>query len=205
MTHGREEVLVVPRPVLLEDGLFVGMRPPDPKYLERIRRGGVYRPRDQVEDDPSFKQVIPYVVVRRGDEVFLFQRLRRGGEARLYGLYSVGVGGHVSRSDGAAGDPVEAGLARELREEVEFSAPWEVRWVGVLNDERNPVSAVHFGLVYEATTAGEVRVREQGVLRGAFVPVQEAVAYYDRMETWSQLVVDGFGWRRNEWGWTLRS
>ncbi len=195
MTHGREEVLVVPRALLLGDGVFVGMRPPNPKYLGRIRSGGVYRPRHEVEDDPTFKQIIPYVVVRRGDEVFLFQRLRRGGEARLHGLYSIGVGGHVSRADGAGGDPLRAGLARELAEEVECSGPWAVRWVGVLNDERNPVSAVHFGVVYEATTQGDVRVREREVLRGGFVPVREAVSYYDRMETWSQLVVEGLGWK----------
>jgi len=190
-----EEVLVVPRDVLLPEGAFTGLRPPDAAYLQRIRERGFYRRRGEVEEDPSVKQVIPYVVVRRGGEVFLFRRLGRGGEPRLHQLYSVGVGGHIHRPDGADGDPVEAGLVREVEEELEFTAPWEVRWVGVLNDERNPVSAVHFGLLFEARTAGEVRVREREVLEGRFVPVAEAVEYYSRMESWSQLVVEGLGWK----------
>jgi predicted NUDIX family phosphoesterase len=190
-----EEVLVVPRDVLLPEGAFTGLRPPDEAYLRRIRQRGFYRRRAEVEDDPSLKQVIPYVVVRRGGEVFLFRRLGRGGEPRLYQLYSVGVGGHIHRADGGDGDPVEAGLVREVEEELEFTAPWEVRWVGVLNDECNPVSAVHFGLVFEANTAGEVRVRERDILEGRFVPVAEAVEYYPRMESWSQLVVEGLGWK----------
>ncbi|MCS7235882.1 MAG: NUDIX domain-containing protein [Armatimonadota bacterium] len=194
MSKMDEEVLVVPRGVLLGGSPFTGMRPPEERYLRRIREHGTYRRRGDVEEDRSFKQVIPYVVVRRGDEVFLFRRLGRGGEARLHHLYSVGVGGHISRAD-VRDDPVQAGLARELEEELEFSTPWTARWIGVLNDERNAVSAVHFGLVYEARTAGEVRVREREVLEGRFVPLAEAVWYYDRMESWSQLVVDGLGWR----------
>lgn len=190
-----EEVLVVPRGVLLREGAFVGLRPPDEEYLRRIREHGFYRPRWEVEEDPSLKQVIPYVVVRRGEEVLLFRRTRGGGERRLYDLYSVGVGGHVRRSDAGGGDPIEAGLARELDEELNFFGPRTVRWVGVLNDERNAVSAVHFGLVYEARTAAEVRVREEDALQGGFVPVAEALRYYDRMESWSQLVVEGLGWK----------
>ncbi len=193
-----EEVLVVPRAVLLTSGPFTGMRGPDEAVLRVIRDRGVYRRRADVEEDPSLKQVIPYVVVRRGDEVFLFRRLGQGSEARLHDRYSIGVGGHIRRADGDDGDPVQAGMVRELEEELVFSAPWTARWVGVLNDERNPVSAVHFGLVYEAQTTGEVRVREEGVLAGGFVPLREAVRYYDRMETWSQLVIDGLGWYRSE-------
>lgn len=191
-----EEVLVVPRNALLGQGAFVGLRPPGEGYLQAVQRYGFYRRRGDVEEDPSLKQVIPYGVVRRGGEVFLFQRLRLGGETRLHHRYSVGVGGHIRRADGQGGDPVYAGLVRELTEELEFTTPWEVRWVGVLNDDRNPVSAVHFGLVYEVRTTGGVRVREEGVLEGHFVPLEEVVRYYDRMETWSQLVVDGLGWRR---------
>ncbi len=191
-----EEVLVVPRDVLLPEGAFTGLRAPEEAYLRRIRQRGFYRRRGEVEEDPSLKQVIPYVVVRRGEEVFLFRRLGRGGEPRLHELYSVGVGGHIRRADGGEGDPVEAGLVRELEEELEFTAPWTVRWLGVLNDERNPVSAVHFGLVYEVRTSGEVRVREEEVLRGGFVPVADVLSYYERMETWSQLVVEGLGWKQ---------
>ncbi len=204
-----EEVLVVPRRELLRQGAFTGLRPPEEVYLHTIRARGFYRRRGDVEEDLSLKQVIPYLVVRWDDRVFLFRRLAQGSEVRLHHLYSVGVGGHIHRADVGGGDPVEAGLARELEEELELTAPWTARWVGVLNDERNPVSAVHFGLVYEVLTRGPVRVREEGVLEGGFVSVAEALQHYDRMETWSQLVVDGLGWREAAGeaasGWTPRS
>ncbi len=191
-----EEVLVVQRAALLGNEVFTGLRPPDPVYVQRIRQHGLYRRRAEVEEDPRFKQIIPYGVVRRGDEVFVFQRLGGGGEARLHHLYSLGVGGHINRADVGEEDPLEVGMERELEEELEFLGPREVRWIGVLNDDRNPVSAVHFGLVYEVHTSGEVRVREKEVLRGGFVPVKDVPSYYERMETWSQLVVEGLGWKQ---------
>lgn len=190
-----EEVLVVPRNTLLAEGTFCGMRPPLPVYLERIRSGAFFRRRGAVEDDPSLKQIIPYVVVRRGETIFLFRRTDRGGDVRLHHRYSIGIGGHVNRSDVAGVDPIEAALAREAEEELVFQRPWTARLVGVLNDDRNPVGRVHFGLVYEAHTDGEVSVRETDVLAGAFVPVSVVREQYDRMETWSQLVMEGMGWR----------
>ncbi|MCS7172007.1 MAG: NUDIX domain-containing protein [Armatimonadetes bacterium] len=193
MTGPEEEVLVVPRERLFAGDCFEGLRWQGlADFLERIRRHGTFRPRGEVEEDPSWKQIIPYAVVRRGKEVFLFRRTDRGGDARLHHLYALGVGGHVNRQD--TGDPLEAGLQRELGEELEFTAPWQARMVAVLNDESTPVSRVHFGLVYEVRTAGDVRVRETQTLVGGFVPVERLRDYYPWMESWSQRVVEGFRW-----------
>ncbi len=188
-----EEVFVVPREALFAGSPFEGMRWEGVEgLLSRIRSCGFFRRRGEVEEDPSLKQIIPYAVVRRGREVFLFRRTDRGGDARLHHLYSIGVGGHINSQD--AGDPIEAGLRREVEEELVFAAPWTAQLVGVLNDERTPVSRVHFGLVYEIWTTGDVRVREVGRLVGGFVPIERLRAFYDRMEGWSQLVVEGMGW-----------
>ncbi|MDR5708850.1 MAG: NUDIX domain-containing protein [Armatimonadota bacterium] len=193
MTGPEEEVLVVPRERLFAGDCFEGLRRRGiPEFLGRIRRYGAFRRRGEVEEDPSYKQIIPYAVVRRGEEVFLFRRTDRGGDARLYHRYAIGVGGHVNRQD--AGDPIETGLRRELGEELEFTAPWEARLVALLNDESTPVSRVHFGLVYEVRTTGDVRVRETQTLVGGFVPIERLRDYYPRMESWSQRVVEGFGW-----------
>jgi predicted NUDIX family phosphoesterase len=190
-----EEVLVVPRDSLLTEGAFHGMRATWAVYLERIRTGGFFKRRGDVEDDPSLKQIIPYVLVRRGGEVFLFQRTDRGGDTRLHRLYSIGIGGHISRSDGAGGAPVEAALAREIEEELRFERPWKAALLGVLNDDRNAVGRVHFGLVYEVRTDGDVSVQETEALAGTFVPLRVAGEHYEGMETWSQLVMEGMGWR----------
>lgn len=191
-----ELVLVVPRTVLLGGDNFIGVRGGDfSAYLACIRSHGTFRRRGDVEDDPSLKQIIPYVAVRRAGDVFLFRRTDRGGDVRLHNLYSIGVGGHINQSDVGDGDPVDAGLAREIEEELIFGRPRRVALVGVLNDERNAVSQVHFGLVYLAQTDGDVRVRETDALSGGFVALSVANQHYDGMEAWSQLVLEGLGWR----------
>lgn len=188
-----EEVLVVPREILFAGQPFEGMRRDGvDEFVARIRSAGSFRRRRDVEEDPALKQIIPYAVVRRGREVFLFRRTDRGGDARLHHLYSIGVGGHINPQDAA--DPISSGLRREVEEELVFDAPWTARLVGVLNDERTPVSRVHFGLVYEIRTAGAVRVREADRLVGEFVPIARLRSLCDRMESWSQLVLEGMGW-----------
>src|SRR5260221_14229219 len=96
-----ERVLVIPTSVLIEAGLFHGFCPRVDDYLLRILepRNLSYRPRSEVESDPSFKQIIPYVVLRWKDQVFHYTRGKAGTETRLQALRSLGVGGHISELD----------------------------------------------------------------------------------------------------------
>src|SRR3990170_8463733 len=161
-------------------------------YLARVREHGTFRLRGDMEEDPSMKQIIPYLVVRHGPQLFLFQRTTAGGEARLHGKLSIGVGGHINRSDveGAA-DPVAAGLHRELEEELRIGGTWQARLVGVLNDDTNTVGQVHFGLVHVVEVSSpDISVRESDTLTGRLTGAAELRDLYDRMETWSQLVLD---------------
>jgi len=116
--------------------------------------------RAAAETDPSFKQLIPYVVAREGEAVFLMHRTDAGGDARLHGRASIGVGGHLNPVDDGQ-DSLMAGLRREWDEELE--APWEpaFRLVGLLNDDSNPVGSVHLGVVFTVDAGGPVRVRER--------------------------------------------
>lgn len=188
-----EDILVVPRADLFWSGPFRGVLTERlDEYLRRVRRYGVFRRRRDVEEDPTLKQIIPYVLVRSGARYMLFQRTHRGREGRLRGLFSIGVGGHVAREDvEGSDDVVAAGLRRELGEELVMGGPWSVRLVGVLNDDDNAVGAVHFGLVHVVDVAsGEVSVREADRLVGRLASRDEVRAAYPQMETWSQLVVD---------------
>ncbi len=188
-----EEVLIVPRAELFHGGSVHGfMTRGVEAFLAVIARHSAFRLRAQVEDDPSLKQIIPYTIVRHRDRLFLFQRSRAGGEARLHGKYSIGVGGHINRRDvEGATDIVAAGLRRELEEELRIDAPWHPRLVGVLNDESNTVSQVHFGLVHVVEVERPaVRVRESDSLSGRLADPQEVRALRDRMESWSQLILD---------------
>lgn len=187
-----EEILVVPRALLLPEPVQGFTTEEAGQFLARVRAHAVFRRRGDIEDDPSHKQIIPYMIVRHGPRLFLFQRSSSGGEARLHGKYSIGVGGHINKSDveGAA-DVVGAGLTREFEEELTVSRGWQARLVGVLNDETNSVGQVHFGLVHvvEVETP-DIAVRESDVLSGRLADYSEVLLLRDRMETWSQLILD---------------
>jgi len=189
-----EEVLVVPRMQLLpSEGLHGFSRENLQGYLSAIAGRAFFARRADVEDDPSLKQIIPYVVLRYRDRIFLVRRTQAGAEVRLREKLSIGIGGHITREDVAgAADLVEAGMARELMEEVEVPDGWRARPVGVLNDDFEPVGRVHFGLVYLADLpSSDIRIRETDKLDGAFATMQEIHEAHARLETWSQFVVDG--------------
>jgi predicted NUDIX family phosphoesterase len=188
-----EEILVVRRADLFWNGPFRGVSTTGlEEYILRVRRHGFFKRRGDVEEDPSLKQIIPYLIVCRAGRYMLFRRTRAGGEARLHDLYSVGVGGHISKTDvDGAGDVVAAGLHRELEEELVVDGAWSTRLAGVLNDDDNPVGQVHFGLVHVIDVAsGEVTIRETDRLTGRLADSGDIREAYARMETWSQMVVD---------------
>jgi len=188
-----EEILIVPREDLFWRGPFRGVMADGlDDYLARVRRFGAFRRRGDVEQDPSLKQIIPYLVVRSGDRYMLFQRTHAIREERLRGLYSIGVGGHIARDDvNGAADVVASGLRRELEEELTVGGDWTARLVGVLNDDDTAVGQVHFGLVHLVDVpSGEVSIQETDRLIGQLAPLDDVRAVYAQMETWSQLILD---------------
>src|SRR2546422_4245046 len=92
-----EEILVVPRRILIQKPFRGFTDAGVEEYLLRVREYGVFRPRAGVEEDPSFKQIIPYLLVRHRGRLFLVQRSTEGGETRLHDKYSIGVGGDTNR------------------------------------------------------------------------------------------------------------
>lgn len=192
-----ERVLVLPRADVPGGTDFKGLRRVDEHGLEVLRsavdRRGRYLERSLAEEDPTHKQLIPYVVVRDGEAVFLMHRTDAGGDPRLHGKASIGVGGHLNPVDESE-DALMAGLRREWSEEVRADWEPEFRLVGLLNDDSNPVGSVHLGVVFEVDAAGRpVDVREHDKLVGAFAGPDELAASWDRLETWSQLVAAVLG------------
>lgn len=161
------------------------------KLVDIILSNHEFLPRPQAEQDPSHKQVIPYVVLMRGDEVFVTRRLKKGGEERLHGLLSIGVGGHVSReADGDGPDVLRRGMQRELAEEVSIEHMGSLTPRGIINDDTSEVGRVHLGLLFTMEVSGEVAVRETEKLEGFWSRRAELPAYKEQMETWSQFAVD---------------
>jgi predicted NUDIX family phosphoesterase len=141
-----------------------------------------FRPRAKVEYDETLLQIIPYVVLVHETRVFRFTRV--GGEVRLTGLKSIGVGGHIEEEDRELGlkkhtPLIIAGAMRELDEEVEYSAPELLTfdWVprGVVCGGAHSVHRVHLGLVFAFPVAG-VAVKEKESLRGELDEAGSVVA-----------------------------
>ena len=192
-----ERVLALPRNAIPGGSDFHGIRSVGGDGLTELRAAvaghGMYLDRSIAEMDPTHKQLIPYVVVRDGPRVFLMHRSDAGGDARLHGKASIGVGGHLNPVDDSD-DPLMAGLRREWDEEL--VAGWEPEFtlVGLLNDDTNRVGAVHLGVVFSVEADGRaVDVREHEKLVGGFADADAIWDAWSRLETWSQLVVDALG------------
>ena len=187
-----EHVLCVRRDEVFPDGAWHGFVSDGlERYQRVIREGSFFMPRSEVEDDPTFQQVIPYIVFRHGDRYLLTRRLKASSEKRLRQLFSLGVGGHINPGDVDNGDPVMDGLRREFEEEVEYAGEVNATLLGLINDDSSPVSRVHLALAFLVEgSSPEIRIRETDKLAGELLTLEEMRIYYLEMESWSQIVYD---------------
>jgi predicted NUDIX family phosphoesterase len=200
MSLPQEDVLVVPRSLFDRAGAFQGFCADTAAYLPALLdpRHTSWRPRATVEDDPSFKQLIPYCVLawREADGSPRYFAYTRGGgqsEARLRAKRSVGIGGHISSTDGEHGDDTsyEAGMRREIAEEIAIGGGWTSRCVGLINDDSNAVGSVHLGIVHLLELElPEVASRESALVECGFETLEQLLADRERFETWSQITLD---------------
>lgn len=196
-----EHVLVVPTALFRSIGYFQGFSRNVQPYLETLLQAqhGSYRPRAEMETNPDFKQLIPYVVFRYVDQtgathIFQYTRGAGQGEKRLHAKVSIGVGGHISSTDQLHEDhvPYREGMQRELDEEVIVRTPFTESIVGMINDDETDVGRVHLGVVHLADVElPEVMPREDEILEAGFRPLEEVRAARERMESWSRICFDG--------------
>ena len=186
-----EHVLVIPTSVFHEVGHFQGFFGDIDRYLDVILDPAYasYRPRPEMEEDPSFKQLIPYCVFHSDGQVFSYQRGNDQGEARLHAKRSVGVGGHVSTLDlNGEQTPYLEGMKREIEEEVNLQAEWTESCVGLINDDETEVGKVHLGIVHIFNLdKPKVTPREKSMINAGFAPPEQLVSELDEFETWSQI------------------
>jgi len=201
---------------------FVGLEPPEAsRLLAQLQRRGFFVDRDAAEKDPALKQLIPYCILERDGELFCVQRLKEQSEGRLHGLRSIGIGGHVNPQDHAPRGVLDAGLRRELTEELvipELGQSWP-QFLGLLNDDTTDVGSVHAGLVYRLRLDPntEIRIRETEKMRGGFrtasdllresresletrpsTRVVEMVSLWQHsdFESWSSIMLEAGPWAR---------
>ncbi len=192
-----EQVLVIERKVLEQVGMFQGLTFDVDTYLGEIFVQGVPRfmPRSQVEENPAYKQLIPYVLMSYQDKYLSYIRGRRAGEARLVGNRSIGIGGHINPVDNEIplfdtdfSELYRAAVEREVAEEVSVETSHTDRIVALLNDESNEVGSVHLGIVHHwILDSPDVSRREQMITQMAFMSPAELHEVRDTLETWSGL------------------
>jgi predicted NUDIX family phosphoesterase len=192
-----EEVLVVPAEAVEQIGAFSGFQSQIEPYLHLLedRRLQSFRPRSQVETDPSFKQLIPYTIVchRQSSGLLVFQYTRGSGqgEQRLHAKRSIGIGGHISTEDTQGDDWYRSGMLRELSEEVEIGSPYRDRIVGLIYDDTNEVGKVHLGVVHLLEIEQPlIRPREDQLLEAGLVDTGGLWQEVERLESWSRLCLE---------------
>ncbi|MGF9785719.1 hypothetical protein ABEW96_06200 [Bacillus velezensis] len=174
-----------------EDERIVNIMAQIEAHFFEIRRG-------DAEEDPRFKQPIPYVVIRRDDEVFVYERLAGGGESRLHNKLSLGFGGHMNPMEGAASfsEVLKQNTDRELAEElyIREEDKQNIVTLGLINDDENDVGKVHIGILsaLQLASAAQVEVKEKDQIAGRWMKLSilKEENVYQRLEAWSQFVAD---------------
>ncbi len=190
-----ERVLCFRRKLLEDLGMFQGLSLETGKYLPVLTSSAnlVYLNRAQAEQDRRFKQLIPYVLIFCNDRLLRYRRGRGGEEKRLHGLYSIGIGGHISEEDHGLFSKdlgYREGMQRELREEVAIDQVSEAT-VAVINDDTTEVGYVHFGVVHIVRVINEsVAGRRSGIVSPEFILAGEAQQDASNYESWSRLCLE---------------
>lgn len=199
MAKKDENVLVVRRALFDELGAFQGLGREPQRYIEAFlkRENNFFSPRSTAETDPSLKQIIPYAVFTHEGKILHYVRGAKSGEKRLVAKGSIGIGGHINDEDESLfsfdNDAYRAAVHREIEEELKFEGGYQDRVAALINDDSNPVGEVHLGVVHivelqhDQVSAGEKAIAELG-----FLTVEELRARRDNLETWSQIVLDGW-------------
>jgi predicted NUDIX family phosphoesterase len=151
----------------------------------------LFMPRSEAERNPEYKQLIPYVIFACENSIFTYRR-SGGGEKRLEGNLSVGVGGHINPVDFDSVDPYMAGMKRELAEEVAIYTEFEEVTGGLLYDPSTEVGKVHLGIVHAMECSSEsIHANESSLADARFMDMYEVTNRMDEFEAWSKFAIEG--------------
>ncbi len=166
------------------------------EVLNRIVQNGLFLRRSDLEEDPSFKQIIPYAIISNKESFYLFRRSSGQNEKRLHNKYSLGVGGHMNPNDLVESKEhyLIDELRRELYEEVRLlngCSIKDIEFIGFINDDTIPVGRVHIGLLYNINVSNkEVYINETDKMTAEWIAKSRLAEFYKGMETWTKIVFD---------------
>ncbi|MCU5746080.1 NUDIX domain-containing protein [Staphylococcus sp. SQ8-PEA] len=200
MSKYDEMINVVPRKIVFknEENQFDGFLSKDTiqgsEIMDALKSYEIKR-RGDMEDDPKYKQLVSYCLLENYEgQLLVYKRLSGGGESRLHGQGSIGVGGHMNEVVGAEdiNEVLRTNAQRELEEEVglDFQKTQNLEYLGFINDDTNEVGQVHLGVVFSIKVdRADVEVQETDTLSIDWVN-REEIKDLSQFETWSSLILE---------------
>ncbi|HWB03654.1 MAG TPA: hypothetical protein VG796_11565 [Verrucomicrobiales bacterium] len=197
MRWPNERVLVVPRTLFDSLGAFEGLTTEVERYLPAFLdpKNNYFLARDEAEEDPGHKQIIPYALFHCNGRLLHYVRGGKSGEKRLADKGSLGIGGHINSEDAAQAsmekDTYLTGVEREMNEELLFNTAYRQRIVALINDDSNEVGQVHIGVVHLFDLDSEdVAANEAPITGLEFLSRPELELRREKLETWSTICLD---------------
>lgn len=187
-----EKILVIPRTKLFAQlPVFNGFQPLSnfANLQTFISDHQEFHWRSSMENDPSYKQIIPYLVFEYNQTYFLMRRRSTASEQRLKNKYSLGIGGHIRQEDLSSNNLLDW-AQREFHEEVSYQGTVEAKPIGLINDDRDAVGQVHLGFVFLLRgNSSDISIRAEHK-EGRLISLEDCKTLYDDLESWSQFVYD---------------
>ena len=184
-----ESVLVVKTKHLFPNGRWQGLKTADlEQYKHIIEHKREFLPRYLMEQDQTYKQIIPYLVFTHNNKFFLMQRQTNASEKRLQNKYSLGIGGHIRQED-MQKKSIFAWAEREFHEEINYQGNLTIEPFGILNDDSNAVGKVHLGLVLLLHGDSDNITIKSELKSGSLTTLSACTTIVDTMESWSQLIL----------------
>ena len=166
------------------------------EVLKRIVQNGLFLRRSELEEDPSFKQIIPYAIISNKESFYLFKRTSKQTEKGLHNKFSLGVGGHMNPNNSMETKEqyLIDELKRELYEEVKLLNGClieDIEFIGFINDDTISVGSVHLGLLYNIHVSNkEVYINETDKMTADWIDKSNLAEFYEGMETWTKITFD---------------
>ena len=182
--------MVVKKNILFSYHATSGLIPIDfDHYQKLIKKHKEFVWRSKVEQDPTYKQIIPYLIFTHNNKYFLMRRKSTASESRLQNKCSLGIGGHIKKED-LKGTSIIDWAQREFTEEVKYRGSFTITPLGMLNDESNAVGQVHTGFVFILHgTSENIQIRDEHK-EGKLISLEECLTLYNQMENWSQIIIN---------------
>ncbi len=196
--YNGERILVITRQLFDDLGSFQGFHTDVEQYLPSILnpQNNFFIDRGAAEEDPSHKQLIPYVLIRLNGKFVHYSRGKAGGESRLHAKRSMGIGGHINpedeRGDHLGFETYMAGVEREIAEEVVINGSYTQKIIGLLNDDSNEVGKVHLGVVHLFDVTGTSVTSNEDAIADLQLSELEEIksSIHENLETWSQFCAE---------------